>query len=34
MAQGDNMDQGRLIGISLPKSDVMLDHVLIYIGQS
>jgi hypothetical protein len=33
-AQQDNMDQVRLTGISLPKSDMMLDQVLIYTGQS
>ena len=33
-AQRDNMDQGRPVGISLPKSDVMLDQVLICTGQS
>jgi hypothetical protein len=33
-AQQDNMDQVGLIGISLPKSHVMLDQVLICTGQS
>jgi hypothetical protein len=34
VAQQDNMDQVRLIGIYLPKPDVMLDQVLICTGQS
>jgi hypothetical protein len=33
-AQQDNMDQIRITGISLPKSDVMLDQVLVCTRQS
>jgi len=33
-ARQDNMEQRRLVGICLPKTDVMLDMVLIFTGQS